>query len=170
MSDFQDRDNDKDKFIEHLIEVKRISKAVKGGRKMSFSALMVVGDGNGHVGYGLGKANDVAEAIRKSTERAKRNMIKVPLSTNSTIPYEIKGTFKKAAILLKPAAPGTGVIAGGSVRPVLEAAGVRDVLAKSLGSNNSLNMILAALQGLGALIPAAERAKARGKDLKDMWG
>ncbi|WGK68916.1 30S ribosomal protein S5 [Candidatus Haliotispira prima] len=168
MSNFQD--NEKNSLIETLIEVKRISKAVKGGRKMSFSALMVVGDGNGKVGYGLGKANDVAEAIRKSTERAKRSMIRVPLSSKHSTPYEIKGKYKKSVILIKPAAPGTGIIAGGSVRAVLEAAGIKDVLAKSLGSNNSLNMILAALEGLGSLIPASVRAKYRGKELQDIWG
>ena len=168
MSDFQD--NEKSGLIETLIEVKRIAKAVKGGRKMSFSALMVVGDGSGRVGYGLGKANDVSEAIRKSTERAKRNMIKVPLSSKHSTPYEIKGNYKKSVILIKPAAPGTGVIAGGSVRAVLEAAGIKDVLAKSLGSNNSLNMILAALEGLGRLVPASARASARGKELREIWG
>ena len=168
MSDVHD--NEKNNLIETLIEVKRISKAVKGGNKMSFSALMVVGDGNGRVGYGLGKANDVSEAIRKSTERAKRSMILVPLSSKSSTPYEIKGKYKKSVILIKPATPGTGVIAGGSVRAVLEAAGIKDVLAKSLGSNNSLNMILAALEGLGRLIPASARAKSRGKELKELWG
>ncbi|MEM9423232.1 MAG: 30S ribosomal protein S5 [Spirochaetota bacterium] len=168
MADFQD--SEKSNLIETLIEVKRISKAVKGGRKMSFSALMVVGDGNGRVGYGLGKANDVAEAIRKGTERAKRSMILVPLSSKHSTPYEIKGKYKKSLILIKPAAPGTGVIAGGSVRAVLEAAGIKDVLAKSLGSNNSLNMILAALEGLSRLIPASVRAGARGKELQEFWG
>ncbi len=168
MSDFQD--NNKSVLIETLIEVKRISKAVKGGRKMSFSALMVVGDGNGRVGYGLGKANDVAEAIRKSTERAKRSMIQVPLSSKHSTPYQIKGKYKKSVILIKPAAPGTGVIAGGSVRAVLEAAGVKDVLAKSLGSNNSLNMVLAALQGLDNLVSASERARLRDKNLQELWG
>ena len=123
MSDFHD--NDHNDLIKTLIEVKRISKAVKGGRKMSFSALMVVGDGNGQVGYGLGKANDVSEAIRKGTERAKRNMISVPLSSKHSTPYQVKGKYKKSVILIKPAAPGTGVIAGGSVRAVLEAAGIK---------------------------------------------
>ena len=163
-------ESEKSGLLENLIEIKRISKAVKGGRKMSFSALMVVGDGNGLVGYGLGKANDVSEAIRKSTERAKRSMIRVPLSSKHSTPYQVRGKYKKSLILIKPAAPGTGVIAGGSVRAVLEAAGIRDVLAKSLGSNNSLNMILAALEGLRSLVPAAERAKARSKSLKEFWG
>lgn len=164
------QENEKSNLVENLIEVKRISKAVKGGRKMSFSALMVVGDGNGLVGYGLGKANDVSEAIRKSTERAKRSMIRVPLSSKHSTPYQVRGKYKKSLILIKPAAPGTGVIAGGSVRAVLEAAGIKDVLAKSLGSNNSLNMILAALEGLRSLIPAAQRAKVRNKSLQEFWG
>ena len=167
MSDVQD--NEKNLFIETLIKVKRISKAVKGGRKMSFSALMVVGDGNGRVGYGLGKANDVSEAIRKSTERAKRSMITIPLSSKRSTLYEVKGKYKKSLILIKPAAPGTGIIAGGSVRAVLEAAGIKDVQAKSLGSNNSLNMILAALEGLGRLIPASVKSKSLGKELRDFW-
>lgn len=169
MSGIQDG-GDKGPLVEKLIQVKRISKAVKGGRKMSFSALMVIGDGSGKVGYGLGKANDVVEAIRKGTEQAKRNMIVVPLSSKHTIPYEVLGCFKKARILLKPGAPGTGIIAGGSVRAVLESAGIKDVLAKSLGSNNSLNMVLAAMEGLMSIIPANERAKARGKELRELWG
>ena len=162
-------EEEKVEYIEKLIRVSRISKAVKGGRKMSFSALMVVGDGAGRIGYGMGKAGDVSEAIRKSTQRARRNMIQVNLK-NTTIPHEIKGRFKKAVILLKPAAPGTGVIAGGPVRAVMEAAGVHDIMAKSFGSNNSMNMVKAAVAGLEQLYDAKKLSVARGRKLSEFWG
>ncbi|MDA3851388.1 MAG: 30S ribosomal protein S5, partial [Spirochaetaceae bacterium] len=132
--------NEEKEFVEKLIKLNRVSKAVKGGRKMSFSALMVVGDGKGRVGYGFGKANDVTEAIRKSIEKAKKNLKTVPLK-NKTIPHEILGNFKSASVLLKPASPGTGIIAGGPVRAVMEAAGVHDILAKSLGSKITMKIV-----------------------------
>ncbi len=165
---FRDRNEDKE-FTEKLIRLNRVSKAVKGGRKMSFSALMVVGDGKGRVGFGIGKANDVAEAIRKSVDRAKRNMIDVPIKKN-TIPHEILGNFKSASVLLKPAAPGTGIIAGGPVRAVMEAAGVKDILAKSLGSQNSMNIVKGVFKGLENLYDARKVSADRGKNMKEFWG
>jgi len=157
------------KFVEKLIRLNRVSKAVKGGRKMSFSALMVVGDGSGKVGYGFGKANDVTEAIRKSVEKAKGNIIAVPIKKD-TLPHEILGGYKSASVLLKPAAPGTGIIAGGPVRAIMEAVGVRDVLAKSLGSKNTMNIVKGVFNGLENLMPAKKIASGRKKNIMDMWG
>jgi len=162
----QERDNE---FVEKLIKLNRVAKVVKGGRRFSFSALVVVGDQNGMVGYGFGKANDVAEAIRKSMARARKNLIKVPVKRN-TIPHQIVGEYKSAKVLLKPAAPGTGIIAGGSVRAVMEAAGINDILSKSLGSDNTMNILKAVFQGLSSLLDAAEVAKNRGKTLQELWG
>jgi len=156
------------KFVEKLIRLNRVSKAVKGGRKMSFSALMVVGDGNGKVGYGFGKANDVTEAIRKSVEKAKNRIMTVPIKKN-TLPHEILGEYKSASVLLKPATPGTGIIAGGPVRAIMEAVGVRDVLAKSLGSKNTMNIVKGVFNGLENLMSAKEIAKGRNKSIMDMW-
>ncbi|NLL49326.1 MAG: 30S ribosomal protein S5, partial [Firmicutes bacterium] len=135
---------------ERLVNINPVSKTVKGGRTRSFSALVVVGDGNGMVGMGLGKAKEVPEAIRKATEEAKRNMIEVPM-VKTTIPHEVTETYGGARVLLKPASEGTGVIAGGPVRAVLESAGVRDVLTKSLGSSNPINVVRATLKGLSSL-------------------
>jgi len=161
---------DKDKeFVEKLIKLNRVAKVVKGGRRFSFSALMVVGDRNGRVGWGFGKANDVAEAIRKSIEKAKKNLITVPVK-NSTVPHEIIGNFKSASVLLKPASPGTGVIAGGPVRAIMEACGIHDILSKSLGSKNTMNIVKATFDGFENIFDAKEIAKNRGKSLDEMWG
>lgn len=155
-------------FTEKLITLNRVSKVVKGGRRFSFSALIVVGDKNGRVGYGYGKANDVAEAIRKGVDRAKSSMIAVPMK-QASIPHTIQGEFKSAKVLMKPAAPGTGIIAGGPVRAVMEVAGINDVLSKSLGSQNQLNIVKAVFEGLEGLMNARKVAKGRGKSLKEMW-
>lgn len=156
-------------YTEKLIKLNRVAKVVKGGRRFSFSALIVVGDKNGKVGYGYGKANDVAEAIRKGVERAKGNMLAVPMK-QATIPHGIQGEFKSAKVLMKPAAPGTGIIAGGPVRAVMEVAGINDVLSKSLGSQNAVNIVKAVFQGLESLMDARKIARGRGKTIKDMWG
>ena len=161
-------DQDRD-FTEKLIKLNRVAKVVKGGRRFSFSALIVVGDKNGKVGYGYGKANDVAEAIRKGVERAKNSMMEVPLK-QATIPHWIQGEFKSAKVLMKPGAPGTGIIAGGPVRAVMEVAGINDVLSKSLGSQNAVNIVKAVFQGLENLMEARQVARGRGKTIKDMWG
>jgi len=156
-------------FIEKLVRLNRVAKVVKGGRRFSFSALVVVGDKNGNVGFGFGKANDVSEAIKKSLDRAKHHMIKVPLK-NDTIPHQILGKFKSASVLLKPAAPGTGIIAGGPVRAVMDAVGIKNILSKRLGSSNSMNILKAVFNGLENLMIAKDIAAGRGKNMKDLWG
>ena len=154
---------------ERLVNIKPVSKTVKGGRTRSFSALVVVGDGNGRVGAGLGKAKEVPEAIRKATEEAKRNMIDVPM-VGTTIPHAVTQTFGGARVLLKPASEGTGVIAGGPVRAVMESAGVKDVLTKSLGSSNPINVVRATIEGLKSLRTVEEVAKLRGKTPGEILG
>ncbi|MCF7946030.1 MAG: 30S ribosomal protein S5 [Spirochaetia bacterium] len=163
-------ENNKDReVVEKLIKLNRVAKVVKGGRRFSFSALTVVGDQNGRVGYGFGKANDVAEAIRKSIEKAKNSMIDIPLK-KASIPHEIVGEYKSAKVLLKPAAPGTGVIAGGPVRLIMDACGIHDILSKSLGSKNTINITKAVFNGLESIYDARKIAADRGKNLNEMWG
>ncbi len=158
----------KDEFTEKLVKLNRVAKVVKGGRRFSFSAMVVVGDRNGRVGYGFGKANDVTDAIRKATEKAKKSTMEVPLK-GTTIPHDIIGNYKSAQVLLKPAVPGTGVIAGGAVRLVCDAAGIKDVLSKSLGSRNGINTVKATFDAFEHMFDAKKVAHSRGKSLKDMW-
>lgn len=155
---------------DRVVAIKRVSKTVKGGRTMRFSALVVVGDGNGHVGAGLGKAGEVPEAIRKGKEAATKNMVTVPLDENKSIPHDFIGKFGSASVLLKRANEGTGVIAGGPARAVVELAGIKNIRTKSLGSNNKTNVVLAAIEGLTQLKTPEEVAKLRGKSVEEILG
>jgi small subunit ribosomal protein S5 len=156
-------------MIETVVHINRVAKTVKGGRKARFAALMVVGDGKGNVGFGIGKAAEVPEAIRKGVEAAKKDMVSVPI-LNTTVPHEITGVFGSGRVLLKPAKPGTGVIAGGAIRAVLEAAGYSNILTKSLGSNNPINMVRATMDGLKSMKTAEQVARLRGKTVEEILG
>ena len=156
-------------FKEKLVAVNRVSKTVKGGRNMRFSALMVVGDENGRVGCGMGKAVEIPEAIRKGCEDAKKQMINVPMA-GTTIPHEVVGVFGTARVKMLPAPEGTGVIAGGPVRDVLEACGIKNIVTKSIGSNNTINVVRATLEGLSQMRSAEQVAKLRGKTVEELLG
>jgi small subunit ribosomal protein S5 len=161
------KEGNQDELIEKIVYINRVAKVVKGGRRFSFSAIVVIGDGKGKVGYGLGKANQVPEAIRKGVERARKDMQRVAL-TEASIPHYIDGKFKSGKVMLRPASDGTGVIAGGAVRAVLEAAGVQNVLTKCQGSNNPHNLVKATLDGLRRLRSAEEIARLRGLQVEEM--
>jgi small subunit ribosomal protein S5 len=154
-------------LIDKVVHISRVAKVVKGGRRFSFSAIVVVGNGTGRVGFSLGKANEVPEAIRKGLESAKRNMFDIPL-VNETIPHEILGRFGASSVVLKPASPGTGVIAGGAVRAIMEAAGIHNILTKCIGSRNPHNVVKATLDGLRRLRSADRVSKTRGLDIHEI--
>jgi small subunit ribosomal protein S5 len=165
----RDREFVEKEFVEKLVKLNRTAKVVKGGRRFSFSALTVIGDRKGKVGYGFGKANDVSEATRKSIDKAKRNMIKLPIK-NGTIPHEVTGIFKSSHVLLKPARSGTGIIAGGPVRAIMEAGGGTDVVSKSIGSSSQCNVVKATFDCISKMMDARTISRNRGKSLSELWG
>lgn len=167
----RDRNDQKNsEFNDKVVAIKRVSKTVKGGRTMRFSALVVVGDGKGRVGVGTGKAGEVPEAIRKGKEAAVKNVVSISIDENKSIPHDYTGRFGSAVVLMKRAPEGTGIIAGGSVRAVVELAGIQNIRTKSLGSNNKTNVVLATLEGLTAIRTPEEIAKRRGKSVEDIIG
>ena len=164
-----DRTSNASEFKDHVVQIRRVTKVVKGGKNFSFSALVVVGDGKGRAGYGLGKAREVPLAISKGMERAKRRMVTIPLQ-GSTLPHFVEGRFGTGRVIMRPASKGTGVIAGGAVRAVMEVAGVQDVLTKCIGTNNPQNVVKAAFQGLCKLQSPESVARKRGKTMEEILG